>query len=189
MKKQAGRKREPNYSCYASNRGGNRGSRGCRGHPIGGRGEPSGGIGDLSGGIGEPSGGMGQASAERYQASGGRGTKEGRGDRSGRDRRKGGRCILTMVRNKGSRGCRWHPIGGIGDLSGGIGDLSGGIGEPEVGGDWVSSSAKRYQQVWMNGTETAAKAMQEEFNKEAVRLTLEEEIIEKEYQDRLREEE
>ncbi|GKA60250.1 hypothetical protein Tco_0759657 [Tanacetum coccineum] len=110
---QPGRKREPNFNSYASNRGGGRGSRGGKGQVTGGigdasdgKGQASDGLGEASGALGEASGGRGQANAARFQAntergesSGGRGRARGRGGRSG------------MARG---RGCRGQGRGGKG---------------------------------------------------------------------------
>ncbi|GKE50092.1 zinc finger, PMZ-type containing protein [Tanacetum coccineum] len=103
MKKQPGRKREPNFNSYALNRGRGRGSKEGRGQSSGGigdasggRGQASGGLGEESGALGEASGGIGQSNAVRFQAntkrgesSGGRGRARGRGGRSSGGRGRG----------------------------------------------------------------------------------------------------
>ncbi|GJU64612.1 hypothetical protein Tco_1246447, partial [Tanacetum coccineum] len=78
MKKQPGRKREPNFNSYASNRDGGRGSRE--------------GGGEASGGIGQSNAARFQANTKRGESSGGRGRARGKGGRSG------------MARGRGSRG-------------------------------------------------------------------------------------
>ncbi|GJU40339.1 hypothetical protein Tco_1193296 [Tanacetum coccineum] len=156
MKKHSGRKREPNYSCYTSNKGG-------------GIGEASGGLGEASGGLGEANDERGEASSERVQAigrrgqaSGGRGRARGRGGRSGR------------LKGRGSGG-------------------QGRSGRGRNGGTNMLVDEQYMEQLLIKEDEkriAAKKSMQEEFDKEAVRLTLEEEArYEKECQDRLRDEE
>ncbi|GJS28387.1 eukaryotic translation initiation factor 2D [Tanacetum coccineum] len=127
-----------------------------------GLGEPSGSLGEANNERGEESSKRGQASGRRGQAGGGRGRARGRGGRSGR------------VRGRGSRGQR---KGGRG-RNYGTNML---VDEQYMEKLLIKEDKKRI---------AAKKAMQEEFDKEGVRLTLEEEArFEKEYQDRLREEE
>ncbi|GKD13199.1 splicing factor, partial [Tanacetum coccineum] len=127
-----------------------------------GLGEPSGGLGEANNERGEESSKRGQASGRRGQAGGGKGRARGRGGRSGR------------VRGRGSRGQR---KGGRG-RNYGTNML---VDEQYMEKLLIKEDEKRI---------AAEKAMQEEFDKEGVRLTLEEEArFEKEYQDRLREEE
>ncbi|GKC72778.1 hypothetical protein Tco_1118661 [Tanacetum coccineum] len=164
MKKQPGRNREPNFNSYTSNRGGGRGSRGGRGQETGGMGEASGGrgqasgaLGEASGALGEASGGRGQSNAARFQAtiergesSGGRGRARGRGGRSG------------MARGRGGRGR-------------GIGGRGRGRGVTTI---LVDEEEMNMEQILIEEEEkriAAEKAIQEEFDAEAVRLTLEEE--------------
>ncbi|GJW37836.1 hypothetical protein Tco_0060756 [Tanacetum coccineum] len=172
MKKQPGRKREPNFNSYASNRGGVRGSRRDRGqvtsgigNASGGRGQESGGLGEVSGALGNASGGRGQSNAARFQAntkrgqsSGGRGRARGRGGRSG------------MARGRGDRGQEMN--------------------EEEIR---KNMEHEYMEQILIEEEEkriAAEKAIQKEFDEEVVRLTLEEEArYEKENQDKIREDE
>ncbi|GJW14731.1 hypothetical protein Tco_0018864 [Tanacetum coccineum] len=153
MKKHPCRKPEPNYPSYTSNRGGGRGYRGGRGDASGGRGEASGGIGEASGGIIKASGGRGQARGGRARGIGGR---------SGRARGRGGRGQ--------GRGGRGRGRGGTKML----------VDEQEMSEDEIRKNMKHeyIEQVLIEEEEkriAAEKANQEEFDKEVVRLTIEEE--------------
>nr|GEW31147.1 calcium/proton exchanger [Tanacetum cinerariifolium] len=71
MKKQPGRKREPKFNSYDLHRGGGRGFRGGKGQASGGMGDASGGRGQTSGGLGEESVALGVAIGALGEASGG----------------------------------------------------------------------------------------------------------------------
>ncbi|GKA59418.1 hypothetical protein Tco_0758731 [Tanacetum coccineum] len=148
-------------------RGGGRGSRGGRGQATSGmgdasgsRGQASGGLGEASGALGEASGGRGQSNAARFQAntkrgesSGGRGRARGRYGRSGMDRGRGGRG-----QGRGGRGR--------------------GRGVTTMLVDEENMEHEYMEQILIEEEEkriAAEKAIQEEFDEEAVRLTLEEE--------------
>ncbi|GKB21496.1 hypothetical protein Tco_0855419 [Tanacetum coccineum] len=184
MKKQPGRKREPKLNSYASNKGGGRGSRGGRGQESGGLGDASGGRCHASGGLVEASGSLGESNAARFQAntergksSGGRGRATGRGGRSGRARGRGGRGQ------------------GRGGKSRGRGVITMLVDEEEMNEEEIRKNMEHeyMEQILIEEEEkriAAEKAIQEEFDEEAVRLTLEEEArYEKEYQDKIREDE
>ncbi|GKB50878.1 chloramphenicol acetyltransferase-like domain-containing protein [Tanacetum coccineum] len=198
MKKQPGRKKKPNFNSYASNKGRGRASRGGRGQASGGmgdasggRGHVSGGLGEASGALGEASGGIGQSNAARFQAntergesSGGRGRARGRGGRSGRARGRGGRGQGRGGRGRG-RGVTTMLV----DEELLIINLQ------EINKEEIRKNMEHeyMEQILIEEEEkkiAAEKAIQEEFDEETIRLTLEEEArYEKEYQDKIREDE
>ncbi|GKB06126.1 pentatricopeptide repeat-containing protein [Tanacetum coccineum] len=154
--------KSPQMKNYASNKGGGRGSRGGRGQATGGMGEASGGrgqasgaLGEASSALGEASGGRGQSNAARFQATTERGESSGG---RGRARGRGGKG-----RGRGGRGR-------------GRGVTTMLVDEEYMEQILIEEEEKRI---------AAEKAIQEEFNEEAVRLTLEEEArYEKENQEK-----
>nr|GEW22803.1 hypothetical protein CTI12_AA091940 [Tanacetum cinerariifolium]GEX17592.1 hypothetical protein CTI12_AA091940 [Tanacetum cinerariifolium]GEX18889.1 hypothetical protein CTI12_AA091940 [Tanacetum cinerariifolium] len=174
---------------YSQDRGGCRGSREGKGHATSGMGEASvgrgqasgalgeatGALGRASGALGEASGGRGQSNAARFQAntergesSGGRGRARGRGGRTGMARGRGGRG-----RGRGGRGR--------------------GRGVTTIRVDEEEEIRKNMKHEYMEKILTeeeekriaGEKVIQEEFDEEAARLTLEEETrYEKENQEK-----
>ncbi|GKD25261.1 multidrug resistance-associated protein 5 [Tanacetum coccineum] len=146
--KQSGRKREPNFNSYASNKGHGRGSRGGRG--------------EASGGIGQSNATRFQANTKRGESSGGRGRARGRGGRSGRARGRGARG-----QGRGGRGRERSVTTMLVD-------------EEEMNEEEIRKNMEHeyMKQILIEEEEeriAAEKAIQEEFDEEAIRLTLEEE--------------
>ncbi|GKD03872.1 hypothetical protein Tco_1178846 [Tanacetum coccineum] len=137
------------------------------GEASGGRGQASGALGEASGGRGQSNAAKFQANTERGESSDGRGKAGGRGGRGrGRGGRGRGRGVTTML-----------------------------VDEEEMNEEEIRKNMEHeyMEQIVIEEEEkriAAEKEIQEEFDEKAVRLTLEEEPrYEKEYHDKIREDE